>query len=129
MKEKISNLTKKMKHTPVGEELPSGRVTNETVAEHREAVLKGARRYIYPLQHTKHRLVVITVTLVVVGVLGFISYCSYALYQAKTSSDFMYKVTKVIPFPIARISSEFVPYEHYLFEIKHYTHYYENQQE
>src|SRR5665811_1430574 len=41
------------------EEALSGvpRITNETVAEHREAVLSGARKYIYPLQHSKRRIV------------------------------------------------------------------------
>lgn len=105
------------------------RVTNDTVAVHREAILKGARRYIYPLQHTKHRLVIISLSLFVVSVLVFFGYCSFILYKSKTSSDFIYKVTRVIPFPIARIGSDFVPYENYLFEINHYVHYYETQQQ
>ena len=29
------------------------RITNETVAEHREEVLSSARKYIYPLQHSR----------------------------------------------------------------------------
>lgn len=104
------------------------RVTNETLLVHREEVLKGARKYIYPLQHSKHRLVTISITLFIIGVISFFSYCVFALYKAKSSSDFIYKVTKVVPFPVARIGSNFVAYENYLFEIKHYTHYYRSQQ-
>lgn len=37
-------------------------------------------------------------------------------------------VTKVFPFPIGKAGSDFVAYENYLFEIKHYKHYYETQQ-
>lgn len=41
----------------------------------------------------------------------------------------MYKVTKVLPFPIARTGSSFVSYNDYLFEINHYMHYYRTQQQ
>jgi len=128
MKDKISKLKKKVKKTP---EEPSvnSRVTNDTLAAHREEVLRGARRYIYPLQHTKNRLVVISVTVFLISLISFFAYSAFALYKEKTYSDFMYKVTKVIPFPIARIGSNFIDYEDYLFEIKHYVHYYETQQE
>jgi len=33
------------------------RITNETIAEHREEVLSSARKYIYPLQHSLQRIV------------------------------------------------------------------------
>ena len=125
MRDKIAKIRRKKK----SEIDTSARVTNDTVAVHREEILRGARRYIYPLQHTKHRLVIISLSLFVVSLLAFFGYCSFVLYKSKTSSDFMYKVTKVIPFPIARIGSEFVLYENYLFEINHYVHYYETQQE
>lgn len=126
MKDKLKRLRKKK--TPEVTDKPA-RVTNDTVAVHREEILKGARRYIYPLQHTKHRLVVISLSLFIIVVVAFFSYCAFALYKQKTNSIFMYKVTKVIPFPIARIGSEFVAYENYLFEINHYVHYYQTQQE
>src|SRR5580692_3168737 len=35
-------------------------ITNETIAEHRESVLSGARKYIYPLQHSKRRILVVS---------------------------------------------------------------------
>src|SRR5665811_1912030 len=49
-------------------------ITNETVAEHREQVLKGARKYIYPLQHSKHRIVVISTSIFVSMVVAFMAY-------------------------------------------------------
>ncbi len=33
------------------------RITNETVGDHREEVLSSARKYIYPLKQSKHRVV------------------------------------------------------------------------
>lgn len=126
MKDKISKLRKKNRKPEVD---LGTRVTNDTVAVHREQILKGARKYIYPLQHSKHRLVIISVSIFVLTVVAFFGYTTFALYKSKSNSLFLYRVTKVIPFPVARIGSDFVSYESYLFEINHYTHYYESQQE
>jgi hypothetical protein len=125
----MKKLTKKFrKKQPQDAPSIGSRVTNDTLAQHREEVLKGARKYIYPLQHSKHRLVVISLSIFIAAAIAFFAYCVISLYKVKSSSDFLYKVTKVIPFPAARIGSDFVSYESYLFEIKHYTHYYQNQQ-
>jgi hypothetical protein len=104
------------------------RITNETVAEHREEVLSGARKFIYPLQHSAHRIVVISATIFGVLLFGFIVYCLLALYRFDTTSTFMYRVTQVIPFPVAKAGSDFIAYENYLFELRHYMHYYQTQQ-
>jgi hypothetical protein len=104
------------------------RITNETVAEHREKVLSSARKYIYPLQHSKHKIVLISSGLFITALVIFFSYCTVALYKFKSSSDFLYGVTQVIPFPVAKSGSHFVAYENYLFELRHYVHYYETQQ-
>lgn len=104
------------------------RITNETVAVHREEVLSSARKYILPLQHSKHQIVMVTSTLFIVTVVAFFTYCTLALYKFRTNSTFLYRVTQVIPFPVARVGGNFVAYENYLFELRRYTHYYENQQ-
>jgi hypothetical protein len=104
------------------------RITNETVAAHREEVLSSARKYILPLQHSKHQIVVVTTTLFIAGVVAFFTYCTLALYKFHTNSTFLYRVTQVMPFPVARVGGHFVAYENYLFELRRYTHYYENQQ-
>src|SRR4030095_6548834 len=100
---------------------------NETVAAHREAVLGSARKYIYPLQHSKHRIVLVSVALFILTIVIFFTYSTLALYKFQSSSAFLYRVSQVIPYPIARAGGRFVAYENYLFELRHYTHYYENQ--
>jgi hypothetical protein len=105
------------------------RITNETVAEHREEVLSSARKYIYPLQHSKHRVVRISILLLVVVVVAFFAYCGLALYKLQSTSSFMYDVTQVIPFPVAKTGSNWVSYESYLFELRRDMHYYQTQQQ
>jgi hypothetical protein len=104
------------------------RITNETVATHREDVLKSARKYIYPLQHSKNKIILITSSIIIVFIVAFFTYCTLALYKFQSYSTFLYKVTQVIPFPIARVDGHFVSYNNYLFELEHYVHYYQTQQ-
>src|ERR1700761_699 len=56
-------------------------ITNETVAEHREHVLRGARKYKYPLQHSKHRIVIISTMLIIAALISFFVYSGLALYR------------------------------------------------
>lgn len=104
------------------------RITNETVAEHREEVLSSARKYIYPLQHSAHKVVVISSTLITVAIVAFFTYTLLALYRFNSTTTFIYRVSQVIPFPVAKAGSDYVAYENYLFELRHYIHYYQTQQ-
>jgi hypothetical protein len=104
------------------------RITNETITEHREEVLKGARKYIYPLQHSKHRIVTVTLSIAAIAVVAFLIYCTAALYKFHQYNTFIYRVTQVVPFPIAKADHNFVAYENYLFELRRFVHYYQTQQ-
>jgi hypothetical protein len=104
------------------------RITNETVAEHREEVLSSARKYIYPLSHSKRRIIVISSVLLVIAIVGFVGYCLTALYKTQSTSTFTYGITQVLPFPVAKAGDSWVSYESYLFELRHTMHYYESQQ-
>ncbi len=130
MKNKIRHVlkrhkTKKIEGEQLQEQVP--RITNETVAAHREEIIGSARKYIYPLQHSKHRIVLISTGIFIATIVAFFTYCTLALYKLQSTSTFVYRVTQVMPFPIARTGNRFVAYENYLFELRHYTHYYENQ--
>ncbi|HTB49304.1 MAG TPA: peptidylprolyl isomerase [Verrucomicrobiae bacterium] len=105
------------------------RITNETVGEHREEVLSSARKYIYPLQHSKHHVVRTSIILLVLVVVGFLGVCSLALYKFQTTSGFVYDVTRVLPFPVAKTGKTWVGYESYLFELRRNMHYYQTQQQ
>ncbi len=131
MKSKVKKVLAKRPHLrrnkkdEFNENVP--RITNDTVAAHREEVIGAARKYIYPLQHSKHKIVLITTGITVAFLVIFTSYCLLALYRFQSNSTFLYRVTQVVPFPIARAGSDLVAYENYLFELRHYTHYYETQ--
>lgn len=125
---KRKKIINKIKRTKKSEKSLDNRITNENLADHREEILGTGRKHIYPLRQSKHKLVKISVALAVVVLVAFFTYCVVALYKVKSDSGFLYQVTKVVPFPLARIGSDFVSYESYLFEVNHYTYYYKNQQ-
>lgn len=104
------------------------RITNQTVAEQREAVLSGARKLIYPLQHSRRRIVVVSVSIFIALFMLFSVYTLLALYRFNTTSTFMYRVTQVVPLPVGMAGSRLVSYQDYLFQLRHYIHYYETQQ-
>ncbi len=105
------------------------RITNETVAEHREDVLRSARKYIYPLQHSRHKVVRVSLVLLASVIVLFFVYCGAALYKFQSTSGFIYGVVKVIPFPVAKVGPRWISYESYLFELKRNMHYYQTQQQ
>jgi hypothetical protein len=105
------------------------RITNETVAEHREEVLRGARKYKYPLEHSKRKIVMVSSALLLTALIGFFVYTGLSLYRYQSTSLFMYRVTQVIPFPVAKVGGRWVAYENYLFELRRYMHYYQTQQQ
>lgn len=95
-------------------EAAPSRITNETVAEHRERILAGGRKFKYPIQYARHKLVInaLLITFVSLALLGFLAW--HQLYIAQNSSILMYRVTRIVPVPVAVVDGEFVPYDDYL---------------
>ena len=83
-------------------------ITNETIAEHREEVLGGARKYIYPLAHSKRRIIIVTSVILAATIVALLAYSSAGLYKYYQHNAFLYRVTQVIPFPVARAGGSFV---------------------
>jgi len=122
---RIKQTEPKVSRTPDGK-VPL--ITSESITEHREDVLSSARKYIYPLQHSKHKVVVISSIIFFSALGAFILYCGLALYVYKSNTSFLYNVTQVVPAPVGKAGSDWVAYENYLFELRHYMHYYTVQQ-
>ncbi len=117
MKKLVSKLRKKQPQEP------AGRITTDTLAEHREQVLAGGRKFKYPVQYQRHKLVVNAIIIGVVALILLIVLGWYMLYVAKNTSEFMYRVTKVIPAPVAVVDGEQVHYHDYLMKYRSAAHY------
>jgi hypothetical protein len=81
------------------------------------------------LQHSKHRVVRTSIALLILVVVGFFSFCGLGLYKFQSTSGFIYDVTRIVPFPVAKTGKNWVSYEAYLFELRRNMHYYQTQQQ
>lgn len=130
VKDKVKSPISKLKGRKTADKSDQAKlpyISNESIAEHREEVLRGARKYIYPLQHSKHRIVWLSVSIFLITLISFIIYSMLSLYKFSSASTFTYRVTQIVPFPVARVEGRFVSYENYLFELRRLIHYYENK--
>lgn len=109
----MKKLTAKLLKKPQTEEKPS-RITNETVAEHREQILAGGRKFKYPVQYAKHKLVLNSLLIGLVAVILLVVLGWYLLYVAQANSKFMYRLTQLVPVPVANVDGENVRYSEYL---------------
>lgn len=125
MTKKILNKLRRKNKVELGDAL---RITNETLEESRKEVLKGARKFVYPIQHSKHRVVILSSLIGLAVFIGFFTFSLLSLYKFKSTSTLVYRITQIVPFPVARAGGSFVSYEDYLFEIRQYIHYFEAQE-
>lgn len=106
---------------------PAGRITNETVAEHREQILAGGRKFKYPVQVAKHRLILTTVILGAVALVLLVGLIWQQLYVAQNTSSFMYRVTQLLPLDVALVDGKGVRYSDYLKKYRSSIHYLQQQ--
>ncbi|MEO5690612.1 MAG: SurA N-terminal domain-containing protein [Candidatus Saccharimonadales bacterium] len=122
IKDKITSFRKKP-----SQQTADDRITNETVAEHREQILAGGRRFKYPVQYSRHKLVINSIIIAIVGILVLALLFWWQLYIVQNSSKFMYRFTQLLPVPVARIEGENVSYSDYLKRFRSSIHYLQEQ--
>ncbi|MBR0488423.1 SurA N-terminal domain-containing protein [Candidatus Saccharibacteria bacterium] len=86
----------------------------EKVEERREEVLAKGRKFKYPLQWTRHRIVINTILITLIVIAMVVIGGWLALYKFNMTDEFLFRVTKVIPVPVASVDSENVPFSDYL---------------
>ncbi len=125
MMKRIFNLFKKK----TSDVVVSSRITTENLDHHREKVLAGGRKFKYPIQYARYKLVFNTIiisigTIILLTVIGW-----WQLYPEQNTSDFFYRVTRVIPAPVASVDGRMVPYSDYLMKYLSSAYYLEHQEQ
>jgi hypothetical protein len=122
MKKLIAKLRRSNDDSPL-------RITNETVAEHRERVLAGGRRFKYPIQYARHKLVINAIIISIAAIISLAFIGWWQLYLSQNSTEFMYRVTTVLPVPVASVDGEMVRYSDYLMKYRSDLHYLEQKEQ
>lgn len=86
----------------------------QKVDERREEVLATGRKFKYPLQWTRHRIVINTILITIVIIALVIVGGWLALYKFNMTDDFLFRVTRVLPVPVANVDSEEALFSDYL---------------
>ncbi len=110
----MSKIKDKIKDKLPGNSEPEHKTEKEKLDERREEILSKGRKFKYPMQFAKHRLVIATViialvVLILTGILGWLS-----LYKTQNTGDVLYRITTILPVPVAKVDGEDVRYSDYL---------------
>jgi hypothetical protein len=114
---------------PKDDKPSTSRITSETVAQHRELILAGGRRFKYPIQYARHKLVINAILISVAALLAIVATGWWQLYSVQNTSDFMYRITRVIPLPVANVDGQPVMYSDYLMKYLSSVHYLESKEQ
>lgn len=101
------------------------RVTNNTVSDYRDEIFAKAKKFKYPFHRSKHKIALISVAIVVSAVILLGSGMLLSLYRWQNTGDFTKSVTRILPFPVAKVDGKFTLYESYLFELRSSVHWLE----
>ena len=86
----------------------------QKVEERREEVLAQGRKFKYPLQWTKYRVVGNTVLIAVIVIAIMVTSGWLALYQFGMTDEMLYRITKIVPTAVATVDGENVKFSDYL---------------
>lgn len=86
----------------------------EKVEERREEVLAHGRKFKYPLQYAKHKLMINTIIVALIALVLMVVTGWAMLYKLQDTGDMIYRVTQVIPVPVAEVDGAKVRYSDYL---------------
>ena len=90
MKRKLSIRRKNKKQAKV-----PPRITNETVAEHREQIIAGGRKFKYPIQYARHSLVFNAIIIAILGAFLLLVAGWVLMYPMQNSSGVAYRLPKI----------------------------------
>lgn len=86
----------------------------EKVEERREEVLAHGRKFKYPLQYAKHKLMINTIIVALIALVLMVVTGWAMLYKLQDTGDMIYRVTQVMPVPVAEVDGAKVRYSDYL---------------
>jgi hypothetical protein len=94
------------------------RITKKNIDEHRDAVLKSGRKFKYPFQYSRHKVLINTVLIALIAVVAFAGVSWFMLYREQTRDNFFYTLSRIVPVPVATVDGKAVPYSEYLLRLR-----------
>ena len=113
---KKDSLLKRLKERKEQKEIEEFRNKTELekIEERREEVLSKGRKFKYPLQYAKYRVVTLTIVISLVAVMLMSGFLYLALYKWQSTDSVLYRLTQLVPLSVASVENEHVRYSDYL---------------
>ena len=89
-------------------------ITQANLEESREEILAKGKKFKYPFQYAKHRVVFNTMLIGVVVLIAFVVVGWAELYKVQSTSEVAFRFTKVLHLPVAKVDGASVRYSDYL---------------
>lgn len=118
MKKIINNIKDKVTKKDLQEVSLSNKITNSTLEEQRQEILNKGRKFKYPVQYSKNKLIINTTLIAMILFTGGFALTVFQLYKVQNDSDLMYRITSVFPFSVASIDSSKASFSDYLLEYR-----------
>lgn len=118
MKKIINNIKDKVTKKDLQEVSLSNKITNSTLEEQRQEILNKGRKFKYPVQYSKNKLIINTTLIAMILFTGGFALTVFQLYKVQNDSDLMYRITSVFPFSVANINGSKAPFSDYLLEYR-----------
>lgn len=110
-------------------ELKPARITTKTIEQHRREILDGAKKFKYPIQYEKHRLVINAILVGIAFVAIFFAVIAWRIYKADDTSSFLYKISQVIPFRVGEVEGQPILFSDYLAYCRSSWHYHQTKEQ
>ena len=89
-------------------------ITQQNIEESREEILAKGKKFKYPFQYAKHRLIINAIAIGLVAIIVFAVVGWAQLYKALNTSEVMYRFTRTIPLSVAEVDGVKVRFSDYL---------------
>ena len=86
----------------------------EQVEERRGEVLAKGRKFKYPIQYAKHKIIFNTIIIAIVAIVAIVVFGWTMLYKVQNTGNTFYRITQVLPLSVAKIDGEKVNFSDYL---------------
>lgn len=101
------------------------RITNDTVADVRQAVIRKGKKFKYPIQYERKKIIRNALVIVLISLLGVVFLTWWGLYRANSDSLVLFKLSQYLPLEVGNIDGEAINYSDYLAQYRSSMHWYQ----
>lgn len=89
-------------------------ITKNNLEESREKVLAKGKKFKYPFQYSKHKMIINTILIAVAALGLLLVFGWFELYKVQNTSSIAFRFTKVLNLPVASVDGVDIRYSDYL---------------